>query len=294
MRGLTVRANCTKTGPPAASINSRAIGEVGVILGRLVVIAETTGGQDRTSTITSADKSTPYLAALPPAQCRAQRREQRRSRRVEWCHRDAYTPADLSEENKAALGREPARLLERFPSRYRGSIDSFPWRAGASHAHVPYIRVKTAIGRWLRIWGIFGRAVRATSLIESMISSRLDRCKTFLQRLAQDAKSMAAALGEFIQAEHAMVDQRHVARHRHVAPPDQPHIRDGMVGCATRARRDQRRAVTGEASDAVDTRGLNRLSEGHRRQDGGESAGQHRRARPGRPQEKDVMGRTPA
>jgi hypothetical protein len=35
---------------------------------------------------------------------------------------------------------------------------------------------------------------------------------------------MAAELGAFIQEKHAMVGQRHVARHRHVAPADQPRI----------------------------------------------------------------------
>jgi hypothetical protein len=55
-------------------------------------------------------------------------------------------------------------------------------------------------------------------------------------------------------------------------PPDQPRIRDGVVGRATRAGRHPRRAVAGEAGDAVDTRGLNRLGQGHRRQDGGEAA----------------------
>ena len=77
-----------------------------------------------------------------------------------------------------------------------------------------------------------------------------------------------------------MVGQRHFAGHRHVAPSDQPGIGEGLVGRATRAGRDQRRVVVGEAGDAVNPRGLKGLSERHRRQDGGEAAGQHRRARP--------------
>jgi len=88
---------------------------------------------------------------------------------------------------------------------------------------------------------------------------------------------MAAELGQPIQEEHAIVGQRHFARHRHVAPADQPRIRDGVVGRTKRARRDQRRAVAGEAGDAVDTRGLNGLSEGHRRQHGGDMSGRYRR-----------------
>jgi hypothetical protein len=35
--------------------------------------------------------------------------------------------------------------LERFPSRYRGLTESFPWQAGASHAQPPYIQVQTAL-----------------------------------------------------------------------------------------------------------------------------------------------------
>jgi hypothetical protein len=42
-----------------------------------------------------------------------------------------------------------------------------------------------------------------------------------------------------------------------------------MLGSAKRARRDQRRAIAGEASNAVDAGGLNGLSESYGRQDGG-------------------------
>jgi hypothetical protein len=36
--------------------------------------------------------------------------------------------------------------LERFPTRCRGTRLSFRWRTDASHVHVLYIRVKTAVG----------------------------------------------------------------------------------------------------------------------------------------------------
>jgi hypothetical protein len=54
--------------------------------------------------------------------------------------------------------------------------------------------------------------------------------ETLLERLAQDLQDMATKLGPFIQEEHAIVGQRHVARHWHVAPADQPRIREGMMG----------------------------------------------------------------
>jgi hypothetical protein len=50
----------------------------------------------------------------------------------------------------------------------------------------------------------------------------------------------------------------------------------------------------GEAGNAMDARGLNRLGEGHRRQDGGEPPCQHRRARPRGAEQEDVMVKTPA
>jgi hypothetical protein len=101
--------------------------------------------------------------------------------------------------------------------------------------------------------------------------------KTFLERLSQDLEDMAAALGEFIQEVHAVVGQRHVAWYRHVAPADQPRIRDGVMGHAKRVGRDQRGAVAGEAGDAVDARGLDRFGQGHRQQEGRETSGQPRR-----------------
>jgi hypothetical protein len=60
---------------------------------------------------------------------------------------------------------------------------------------------------------------------------------------------------------------RPVARHRHVVAADQPRIRAGLVGHATRAGRDPRRAGAGAAGDAVDaggvegSRGAHRLAE---------------------------------
>jgi hypothetical protein len=47
---------------------------------------------------------------------------------------------------------------------------------------------------------------------------------------------MTPALGQFVQEAHAMVRQRHLARHRHLAPTDQPHIRNGLMQGARRGR----------------------------------------------------------
>jgi hypothetical protein len=80
---------------------------------------------------------------------------------------------------------------------------------------------------------------------------RLSFCDTAFQRLAQDFQDGASALRQFIQTEHAVVGQRHVFRHRHLAPIDQPHIGDRVMEGATRARRDDGGAITGTSDHAV-------------------------------------------
>ena len=123
---------------------------------------------------------------------------------------------------------------------------------------------------------------------------RLYPCDTVTERLSQDLPNVAAELGELIQEQDAVMGQRHLARHRDMTPADQPHIRDGMVGCAKWAGHDQRRAVASKASDTVEARGLDGLSEGHGRQDGCEPPCEHRFARPRRAEQQDIVGRTPA
>jgi hypothetical protein len=48
---------------------------------------------------------------------------------------------------------------------------------------------------------------------------RLYSENTLLERLAQDCQHVACARGQFIQKEPAVVRPRHVAGHRHLAPP---------------------------------------------------------------------------
>jgi hypothetical protein len=69
-----------------------------------------------------------------------------------------------------------------------------------------------------------------------------------------------------------VVHERDLARHRPVAPAAPPGVREGVAGGAARAGGGQGRTVSGEAGDAVDTRGLNGFGEdrpgrmvGHRR-----------------------------
>ena len=57
-----------------------------------------------------------------------------------------------------------------------------------------------------------------------MTPARWYSCETLLERLAQDLQDVAAELRPFIQKEHAVVRQRHLARHGQVAATDLPRI----------------------------------------------------------------------
>jgi hypothetical protein len=69
--------------------------------------------------------------------------------------------------------------------------------------------------------------------------ARLYVYDTVFKRLAQDLEDMTAEHGPLIQEEDAVVGQRHVAQHRHLAPTDQAHLQDGVVGGAKGARPHQ-------------------------------------------------------
>jgi hypothetical protein len=112
---------------------------------------------------------------------------------------------------------------------------------------------------------VFIRSASAAKATMSGTRGRLSSCETLHERLPQDLEDMAAALGQLIQEAHAVVGPRRLARPRPVAPVDQPHIRDDVMGGATRPGRDHRRPVAHEAGDAVDARGLKGLSQGHGR-----------------------------
>jgi hypothetical protein len=78
--------------------------------------------------------------------------------------------------------------------------------------------------------GVQTRATSPVSAARSKTRERLYACDPILKRLPQNIHDMAAELWPFIQEEHAMVGQRHVTQHRHVAPADQSCIRDGVMG----------------------------------------------------------------
>ena len=147
---------------------------------------------------------------------------------------------------------------------------------------------------WPASLTLITRRAKSAKLLRSRTLWRLYVEDSLLERLPQDLKDMAAALGPCSLEVHAMVGQQHVARHRHGAPADQPHIRNGVVGRAKWVGRDQRRAVAGKAGDAVDAGSVEDFRQDHRRQNGGEPPGYHRRARPRGAEQEQIMVRTPA
>jgi hypothetical protein len=94
-----------------------------------------------------------------------------------------------------------------------------------------------------------------------MTCQRLYAYDTLLERLAQDLQDVATELRQFIQKEHLMVRQRHLAGQRHLSPTDPAHIGDRVVRGANRVGGDQRRAVAGEAGDAMDAGGVDGFGE---------------------------------
>jgi hypothetical protein len=137
------------------------------------------------------------------------------------------------------------------------------------------------------------RAAQAARVLIFRTLARWYACNTLLEGLTQDLQDVASELRQLIQQEHAMVRQRDFAGYRHLPATDQPHIRDGVVGGATRPRRDDGGAIAGETGDAVDAGGVEGFGEGQMRQDGGEAARQHGLTCTRRTEEQEVMVRTP-
>jgi hypothetical protein len=88
-------------------------------------------------------------------------------------------------------------------------------------------------------------------------------CEAIIERLTQPFEHMPLELGEFIEEEDTVVGERPLARRGHLAPTDQPHIGNGMVGGATRPGGDDGGAPPGEAGDAMDAGGVDGLGQGH-------------------------------
>jgi len=63
-------------------------------------------------------------------------------------------------------------------------------------------------------FNVSSRAAMVATALTSRAPARLYLCDTLIERLPQDLADMAAALGPFIQEEHAVVGQRHLARQR--------------------------------------------------------------------------------
>ncbi len=119
---------------------------------------------------------------------------------------------------------------------------------------------------WTRpeLLAVSSRLAKPTISLRLRTLWRLYSYETLLDRLAEDLQDVAVELWPFIQQEEAVVGQRHLAWHRDLATPDQPHIRDRVVGGTERAGRHDGGAVAGEAGDAVNAGGLGGFWEGHR------------------------------
>ena len=64
------------------------------------------------------------------------------------------------------------------------------------------------------------REAKVAKRLKSQTPEKLYVDETLLEGLPQDLQDMEAKLGQFIQAEHAVVGARHLARPRQVVPPN--------------------------------------------------------------------------
>jgi hypothetical protein len=79
------------------------------------------------------------------------------------------------------------------------------------------------------------RAAQSVKLFRYWTPARWFCSAPLFKGLPQDLENMTPALRQLIQQAHAMVRLRHLARPRHLASTDQPHIQHGLVGGARRA-----------------------------------------------------------
>jgi hypothetical protein len=104
-----------------------------------------------------------------------------------------------------------------------------------------------------------------------------------LEGLAERLEHPRGELGQLVQEEDAVVGQADLSGMRNASAADEAGLRGGVMRGAERPGREQSLARSQQAGHAPDGGGLDCLLKRERRQDGGDAAGQHRLAGPGRP-----------
>ena len=99
------------------------------------------------------------------------------------------------------------------------------------------------------------------------------------QRLSQHLQHAAPELGQFVEKQHPVVRQRHLARPRRLPAADQRHLRDGVVRSPVRPARHQPAGNPGLPGHGVYLGRLQRLPGRQRRQDRRHTPRQHRLSR---------------
>jgi hypothetical protein len=89
---------------------------------------------------------------------------------------------------------------------------------------------------------------------------------------------VAFELGPLVEAQEAVVRQRHLTGHGHLTTADHADVSNGMEWGAKGTGRGEGSAITGEAGDARDAGGLPRCRQAQRWQEGGGAPRQPRRA----------------
>src|SRR5579885_441482 len=117
-----------------------------------------------------------------------------------------------------------------------------------------------------------------------------DRDRPVLEGLPEPLQHRSRELGQLVEVEHASVREAHLAGARPRAPTEDRGCRHGMMRRSERRDPDEPGPARKRSGDRVDAGDLERGGVVERRQDAREAAGEHRLARPGRPDEEQVVG----
>ena len=107
--------------------------------------------------------------------------------------------------------------------------------------------------------------------------------------MAQGFERIFGVFGKFVEKEHTVVRQTHLAGLKMRAAPDECHVRDGVVGRAEGACGNEGVAAPEFSRHRMNLRGLQTFRQTEGRQNRGEAFGHHALAAARTPHEQDVV-----
>jgi hypothetical protein len=128
---------------------------------------------------------------------------------------------------------------------------------------------------WREPIAILTRAASAASAMKSGMGAQWLLEDTILERLPPHLQHVAFELGPLVEAQEAVVRQRHLTGHGHLTTADHADVGNGMVRRAKGTRGDDGGVAAGPAGDTVGASGVQDFGQRHGWQDSGEPTGQY-------------------